>query len=310
MQNKLEKTNPAIAILLATYNGSKFIDEFLRSLEAQSRSDFVVYIRDDGSNDDTLEIIDNHRALLKIEVIPSEKRVGAAKSFFELMEKSSKKHLFYLFADQDDWWYPDKVARATKFLADVVDEVALYCSRLEYVDSNLNHLAYSRRPHLFSLKNAVVENIATGCTVGITGKVIDEVLAARPYDYVMHDWWLYMYCSAKGRVLYDPDASIKYRQHGGNAIGAATTMLDDFNRRWTRFITNRGGAHPLSKQAKAFLACYGDALSPNDRSILERVVSGTRSTLSRWSLFLHPPVARQLKIDSLAMRLLFLLGRY
>ncbi|CAH0343192.1 glycosyltransferase family 2 protein [Rhizobium sp. CECT 9324] len=298
-----------VAILLATYNGSAYLEEFLESLCMQSFRQFRVYVRDDGSTDNTLDLIAGYKGRLDIQLIASEQRLGAAKSFFELLRRAPG-HQYYMFADQDDYWYPNKIARVVSAMEGCTEEIVLYCSRLEYVDSQLRHLSYSRRPRLLSFENAVVENIATGCTVAIKSVVIGEVLAREPYDVVMHDWWLYMYCSAFGRIIYDPEASIKYRQHGGNAIGAAVGPIDDFRRRWRRYITQGGGVHPLSRQAQAFLECYKSKLSRSHRSILERVVDGKKTWKARVSLFLSPPVSRQSRIDSFIMRFLFLLGRY
>lgn len=305
----LEVSQCPVAVLLATYNGSEYIEEFLESLCMQSFRQFRIYVRDDGSTDNTLSLIALYAGRLDIRVIGSGQRLGAAKSFLELLRQTPG-HLYYMFADQDDYWYSDKIARVVSAMEGRCSEVVLYCSRLEYVDSQLKHLGYSRLPRLLSFQNAVVENIATGCTVAITRAVVDEVLIREPYDVVMHDWWLYMYCSAFGRVVYDPEASIKYRQHGNNVIGAATGPIDDFRRRWRRYVTEAGGVHPMSRQARAFLECYHNKLSSSDRSILERVVDGKKTFTARLRLFLSPPVLRQSKIDSFIMRFLFLLGRY
>lgn len=304
------KKNAQAAVLLATYNGSKYLPAFLDSLCQQSFKDFCVYVRDDGSSDETLDIIKSYLSKLDLRLLQSSERLGPAKGFLQIMREADTRHSCYLLADQDDFWYEDKIQRAFLALADQRDKVVLYCSRLEYVDKDLQHIGFSRTPRVFTFENALVENVATGCTVGISQRLCAEIVASNPFDVIMHDWWLYMYCTAFGHVIYDPKASIKYRQHGNNAIGAATSPWDDFHRRWVRFRRREGGVHRLSLQAKAFLFCYREGLRPEYCEIIERLTTGTRSPLARMWLALYPPVHRQRLMDTFLLRCLFLLGRY
>ncbi len=298
------------AILLATYNGGKYIRAFLDSLCDQTYRDFCIYVRDDGSTDDTLAIVDEYAARLNLRVLPSENRLGPAKGFFKIMEEASRDHLYYLLADQDDVWYADKVERVVNALRGHEEEVLFYCSRLEYVDENLQHLALSPLPRLLSLENALVENIAVGCTVGFTRRLRRDVLARRPEDFIMHDWWLYIYATAFGKVVYDAEPSIKYRQHGNNTIGVATSFAEDFRRRWRRFKKQEGGVYRLSRQARDFLDCYGQALQPGQRKLFETLTQNNRKFMNRLRLAIWPPVARQKHMDTLILRLIFLIGRY
>jgi len=123
-----------VAILLATYNGSEYIREFLESLIAQTYADFKLIVRDDGSTDDTLEIIRSHSSGIKLDFIETNVRLGPAKSFFELLTQAPDDFDFYFFADQDDYWHKSKVERAVNKLSAENENIALYCSRLEYVD--------------------------------------------------------------------------------------------------------------------------------------------------------------------------------
>ena len=298
------------AILLATYNGAKYIREFLDSLRAQSYADFCIYVRDDGSTDGTLSIIEEYASRLKIRVLPSVERLGPAKGFFKIMEEASPDHLYYLLADQDDYWYADKVERVVRALRGHEDEVLFYCSRLEYVDEHLQHLALSPIPRLLSLENSLVENVAVGCTVGFTRRMRSDVLAKRPEDFIMHDWWLYIYATAFGTVVYDAKPSIKYRQHGNNTIGVATSFVEDFKRRWKRFRKQEGGVYRLSRQTKDFLDCYGVNLQPQQRKLLETLTKNRDGLMHRLRLAIAPPVARQKRTDTLILRLIFLIGRY
>lgn len=304
------QTNSRVAILLATYNGALYIREFLDSLCSQSFNDFCVYVRDDGSRDSTQDILNEYSSKLSIRLLPSQGRLGPAKGFFRILEEAGDGHECYMFADQDDYWYADKVERAAVALQNHQDEILLYCSRLEYVDEHLRHLKYSRIPRLLVLENAAVENVATGCTVAITPRVRKEVLAAKPYGFIMHDWWFYLFCTAFGRVIYDVMPSIKYRQHSSNTIGAATGALEDFLRRWARFVRRDGGVHLLSRQIRAFLDCHGGALAPCKRRLLNMLDVENVHMFTRVRMAIRPPFARQSRLDTFVLRFLFLIGRY
>lgn len=299
-----------VAVLLATYNGAKYLPDFLDSLCQQSFKDFRVYVRDDGSTDETAGIIQSYRSKLNLRLLQSNERLGPAKGFLQIMREADARHDCYLLADQDDFWYEDKIQRAFLALMNQKDKTTLYCSRLEYVDESLRHIGFSRPPRFLSFENALVENVATGCTVAISQRLCAEIVASEPFDVIMHDWWLYMYSTAFGEVIYDPNASIKYRQHGNNAIGAATSLWDDFHRRWVRFRRREGGVHRLSRQSKAFKYCYGAKLRPEYCKIIDRLIRGTQSLTDRFWLALRPPVYRQRRMDTLLLRCLFLLGRY
>lgn len=298
------------AILLATYNGARYLPEFLDSLCAQTFQDFCLYARDDQSTDDTLRILSSYADRLAIHLLPSHERLGAAGSFFQLIESAAAGHEYYLLADQDDVWLTDKIERAVAALRGHADDILLYCTRTEYVDARLQHLGFSPIPRVIAFSNAVVENIATGCTIAFTRRLRREVLTPRPHGFTIHDWWLYMFGAAFGTVIYDARPSLKYRQHGNNTIGVPSGLWSDFRRRWKRFVKRDGGIHLLSRQAAAFLACYGARMKPADRRVLLQLHSGVSNARDRLSLALHPPVLRQSRMDTWIMRLLFLIGRY
>lgn len=298
-----------IAILLATFNGEQYLGEFLESLCSQTTRDFQIFARDDGSTDSTVAILDEYSRRLPIRILTSDGRLGPALGFLRILEEAGDQFDCYLFADQDDYWYHDKVARAKAALAEHVDHVALYCTRLEYVDDRLNHLKYSRIPRMLSLENAAVENVVTGCTAAITNRTRKEILAAKPTDLVMHDWWLYLYCVSFGRVIYDPAPSIKYRQHQGNVFGAATNALDDILRRLARFANRRkSGEHLLCRQISAFLNCHANRLTPPQRTLLNSLVVGRTTFSKRLELAIRQPFSRQSHIDTFILRFMFLFG--
>jgi glycosyltransferase involved in cell wall biosynthesis len=305
-----------VAILLATYNGSKYIREFLDSLVAQTYTDFKLMVRDDGSTDETLEIIHSYVHKIKIAFIEANVRLGPANSFFELLMHTDNNFDFYFFADQDDYWQNSKIERAVDKLSAKKEQIALYCSRLEYVDDNLAHIKYSRIPKAIAFENALVENIAIGCTVALTQSARQLIIENPPCPVIMqnwwfyHDWWAYIVIVTFGTVIYDAFPSIKYRQHDNNSLGAATNIFQDLYRRIKRFIKNDSGIFGLATQAKEFKRCFSWMLKDNQLDLLENIIDGKDNIIKRFKLAFASRLIRQRYFDTFILRALFLIGRF
>lgn len=303
-------TRHKAAVLLATYNGSDYIREFLDSLVAQTYTDYKLIVRDDGSTDNTLEIIRSFLPGIDCEFIEANVRLGPAKSFFELLTRADDDFDFYFFADQDDYWHESKVERAIDKLSAEKEKVALYCSQLEYVDENLVHIKYSRVPKVFALENALVENIATGCSVALTRSARRLIVENPPSRIIMHDWWFYIVIVAFGKVIYDGFPSIKYRQHSNNTLGAATNIFEDFERRLNRFIKSDGGIFGLATQAMEFKRCFSWLLSGKQLELVDSIIDAKIHIVKRLRLALFSRFIRQRWGDTLILRILFMLGRF
>lgn len=299
-----------VAILLATYNGEKHLREFLDSLALQTYRSFRVFVRDDGSTDGTLNIIEQYSSSLNVVFIPSSERLGPARSFLKLLAEAGGSFDYYFFADQDDVWFPDKVERALGRLAGAHGQPELYCSRLELVDSELNHISFTRLPRVVSLNNALVENIATGCTVAINSAARNIITQRTPSIVYMHDWWAYLVISCFGSVVCDDYVSIKYRQHGSNVVGLAINPYQDFRRRLERFLKKGSdGVFGVSDQAKEFLCCYEDRLTEQQVELVQRLTN-KGGIFGRVRLSCSSSFVRQKRLDTLILRTLFLLGRF
>jgi hypothetical protein len=154
-------------------------------------------------------------------------QIGITSSFMHLLSNTPDEASFFAFCDQDDVWLPDKVTRAVKFFEPVsTTEAGLYCARQMLVDENLSSLGlspnFNREP---GLGNALVQNIATGCTIMMNREARRHMIGAAAPQGTLHDHWTYLVVSAvAGRVFFDHDPSILYRQHGRNAVGSQATI--------------------------------------------------------------------------------------
>lgn len=226
----MEKIENDIAILLATFNGEKYLDKLLDSLLSQSYQNFTVYIRDDGSDDNTLQIINDYcrNNKGKFFVIDDPiKHKGAAKSFMWLLTSIDAK--YYMFCDQDDIWLNRKVEITYNKMKET-EQLSLNLpiiihTDLMVVDMNLNtiHPSYFKAYGLERTMNKSygwkIRNGITGCTVMINNKV-KSISIPYPEYALMHDSWISVTTRLNnGVVRYIDQATILYRQHGNNAVG-------------------------------------------------------------------------------------------
>ncbi len=218
-----------IAILLSTFNGARYLPAQLDSLLAQTEQGWELCWRDDGSTDGTIALLQAFAAGAgqgRCRQIETDARRGITASFMHLL-RSAPPLASIAFADQDDVWLPEKLARGVNRLTEVpTDLPALYCARQVLVDEELRRLRLSSpitRPPVFPA--SLTQNIATGCTVMLNQAAVRLIAGSEPPLGSLHDWWCYLVVSAwGGPILVDEVPTVLYRQHGGNAVGAPSTL--------------------------------------------------------------------------------------
>ena len=181
---------------------------------------------------------------------------------------------------------------------------------LELVDEQLNPIGMTAIPRATGFGNALVENICVGCTIVLNRPAIDLLCQHLPRNILVHDWWCYLVFSCFGQIVFDPEASIRYRQHCGNVFGAAKGKLDRLNRNFKRFAGGGEGRNWQSDQAAIFLATFGDRIPVAEQRIVRRFVEAKSNWWRRVGLVLSRNVWRQKMFDDLAWRMLALLNRY
>lgn len=215
-----------IAILLATYNGAKYIEEQLESLESQLFKDFEVYVHEDFSTDATLDIIKNFakRSSMQIHILEDVEKRGAMKSFFWLLEQVEAS--YYMFCDQDDVWLPFKVSESFDKIRELETlnpgKPVMVHTDLRIVDRDLQTIHSSFWGYAgFNVDlqrkfgYACTNNVFTGCTMIINAECRSKSLPYHPKS-PMHDWWIGLIATKYGAVDNIKKATILYRQHGSN----------------------------------------------------------------------------------------------
>lgn len=237
-----------ISILMATYNGEKYLREQIDSILAQTEQNWILYIRDDGSTDSTPQIIHEYAMNYPGMIIPVHDALGSQgciHNFMALLKYAQSD--YYMFCDQDDIWLPGKAEKSLKAMKAAEKELTKrvpVCvhTDLEVVDENGQQLHPSFVEKLgldaqgATFASLIYSNVVTGCTVMINQamkKLLDEV----PQSCMMHDQWVGLLAEGCGKRVYLPEATIRYRQHGDNVMGAnSRTFVDKLGK-----ILNIGG---------------------------------------------------------------------
>ncbi|GGX70551.1 glycosyl transferase [Tateyamaria omphalii] len=220
-----------VHILMAVFNGADHLQGQLDSFDAQTHSDWHLIASDDGSQDDSTDILRKYaQGERAVDVLHGPCLGGAANFMFLLRHLATKQPVAgcIAFADQDDKWLPHKLARALDHLEGTDPErPALYCSRSLIAGPDLSAPRLSApRPKPPGFRNALVQNIAGGNTIVLNRAASALVLKAAPHvdEVVVHDWWVYqLVTGAGGVVLHDDEPGLLYRQHDANQIGANDT---------------------------------------------------------------------------------------
>ncbi len=292
-------TAPVIDILLATYNGTHYLDDLLDSLLRQTDPGWRLLARDDGSDDATGAILERFRAAHadKVAVIDDGRgNLGAVGNFSALMAASTADYV--MFCDQDDVWLPSKTARLRSAMQALEarhggDTPLLVHCDLRVVDQDLHEIAPSfwRYQDLDAEKGAalnrlLVRNLVTGCAM-MMNRPLKELVEPIPSEAIMHDWWVALMAAACGRIGCLSEALVLYRQHGGNAIGAGRPSLPALARKLAlsggaMYCRNKQALADSQGQAAALLRSRGDAMAAGAGRIVTRYASlSERGPLTR-----------------------------
>ncbi len=300
-----------MTVLLSTYNGERCLPDLMDSLLAQTRLPDRILVRDDGSTDGTLEVLSAYRERFPGLTYYAGSNLGARESFFNLLVRAAGPEEpasdMYALCDQDDRWLPERLARSVASIEILLSESGegeaipvLACGRPRLVGPDFEPIEETRRFILPSpsFGNALVENICIGCTASFNRALLEQITAAGvPETAVMHDWWLYLFAAGCGKVLYDPEPAVLYRQHGGNAIGMSATTTGHQLGRARRYLAARGRSL-LAAQTTSFLQCFGERLSGEDRSLAERFAYHQHAFIDRLALARNRTLRRQARVTT------------
>lgn len=266
-----------VNILMSTYNGQRFLAEQIRSIQEQSYTDWTLFIRDDGSSDNTKEMLKDFECQdSRIHLIDSDKsdNLGVIKSFHKLVNHDRAD--YYFFSDQDDVWLPNKLELSLKEAQNypAVHPLMVYMD-LKVVNQDLEimteSMVKSQSHHANTeLVQELTENTVTGGVAMINHHLAEMWQVTE--DILMHDWYLALLASAFGNLVFIDQPGELYRQHSDNVLGART--LSKRFKKWIRphilFTVYWDLIKNSQKQARHLLQM---PLSQSNRELIEAFVT-------------------------------------
>lgn len=268
-------SNVQITVLMSTYNGEKYLREQLDSIISQRLPDGLdlkISVRDDGSKDSTIKILEEYveksGGILSYSV---GENLGPERSFYQLVRDNVDAD-YYAFSDQDDVWFEDKLARGiTAIEAENAKDLPItYSSNATVVDDKLKPLGVIRDiAPLTDLAHVLIYTVSTGCTVVFNAAARREFVKNDTNAIVlnMHDRLLDLLTALFGKIIFDPKPSMYYRQHGNNVCGEQSVgRFRSFFKRAKRFLESKDCSR--SENCKMLLRLYGDRLTEEQKRLL------------------------------------------
>jgi len=219
-----------IDILMATYNGEKYLKAQIDSILNQSFSDFRLLISDDVSTDKTREILDEYvKKDKRIVVFLQKKNLGVVQNFEFLMKKVENE--YFMFSDQDDIWQKDKIKNSIDKMQET--DADLVYTDLQVVSGNLNSLnvlsnsfwklkKFDKKVKKYNnFVSLYLNNYITGCTMLVKSEWLDKILPLpKKSEFILHDYWTALVVSQFGKMIYIEEPQVRYRQHADNNVGS------------------------------------------------------------------------------------------
>lgn len=263
-----------VVILVAVYNGGKYLEELVESLISQTYKNIKIVLSDDGSTDNSTELIETlAKKDARIERYRSGEKFGSAAMHFMHLIKAFQDEEYVCLCDQDDVWKPDKVEKTLKAMCDGEKGARLVHTDAHVTDVGLNIINESFHS-FFSMKNELsfserlVENNVQGSSAMLNRELM-RIVSGYDRRVIMHDWFIALCASAAGDIKYLPERTFFYRQHGENVVGASEKP-QSISYILKRIKTDVSGDIIKGRhQAALVLELAGEKMSENDRAAAE-----------------------------------------
>ena len=265
--------NTSVAVMMSSYNGELYIEEQLKSILDQTGVDVYLYIRDDGSSDKTIQILQKYSMLDNVN-IEIGRHLGVGISFMELLCSVPQNYDYYAFSDQDDIWENDKLITAVRCLREEKG-CALYASNLECVDANNNSIGMLYGSDMlrdWSLFSVILSGRCYGCTQVFNRELLLVVRSRQPSNRFLktrlHDTWVSVSAAATGKIIFDMESHIRYRRHGNNYSTINSERVDVWKSRFSKLI-HEEKRNPRSKTASEVVKIYPEYVKKDrDRDMI------------------------------------------
>lgn len=272
-----------VNVLLSSYNGEKYIEEQILSIINQKDVKVVLHVRDDGSTDSTVRILEKHLKSNNIQKLCRGVNLGYAMSFNTLLEKYDRECDYVAFSDQDDYWRPDKLSSALNMLECSKNRYKLYFSNLDFVNENLEFIKRKKFNNLHRFGSAFTRHNVAGCTMVFNSELANVSIISIPnIKEISHDAWTFIVCNwINGEITHDQNSYIFYRQHSNNVTNARKGLFIRIKREKQNIRRNVTKRYKVCEILLNELKNYG---TDENYKIIEKYLAYRRGRISRWSM--------------------------
>ncbi len=299
-----------VQVLLSSFNGEKYLPEQIESILRQEDVEVSLLIRDDGSSDNTVKIINYYKKKYDNIKLVSGNNVGWRESFLELIARSGESD-YYAFSDQDDIWLSNKLARAVQQIERLKTEgkktsrPILYQSISKYVDEDLNvipiHIVYEEPK---CMNDALLNSWAQGCNMVFNRELRDLLLMHKPSSKCAHDMWVYLVAYFFGTIIFDKHPFILYRQHKDNITGGGA-----IKRNYMVSVKSLLEGKLYVNYGEELYKGYRNLMNPAQLSLTEKWALYRKSMKYKRELLKDKTVRRQSILGTAGLKTMILLSR-
>lgn len=306
--------NKSVLVLISTYNGEKYLKEQLLSIFSQQEVNVHLLIRDDGSFDMTLKILNEFALEYSNITVLYEENVGCAMSYNRLMSyslNSLPQYNYYAFCDQDDIWDDDKLICAINYLEEKNENpLRLYTSSYRVVDNQMKFKYIQSFNYKHTLGEALMMLNTLGCTMVFTKSLMEQAVKigkVEEYNFLTspnHDGWLYLTAMVlNSYIYYDNESHINYRQHENNVVGATASSPVS---RIKRILKSKGSK---SLWASALLRTFNQ-IDKRNENILSLNANYKDSIKKKWKLVCSSEMKTNSTLINVVYRILVIFNWY
>lgn len=292
-----------VNVLVSTYNGEKYIEEQLNSILEQTYPNVKIYVRDDGSNDQTVTILRQYQEREQITLYEG-KNVGFGSSFLQLLLLAEEGD-YWAFCDQDDIWDVHKIANAFKRLEAMPDnEPNMYFHNFLLADESMNVLGtYHNRIPNYSFQMAITECLHMGFATVINRELRALMLKGNIMALPSHDWWAELIAVEFGNIYTDDYIGAKHRRLDSSLSSSGLTSRV----KW--FFGALKGNSEINELARQFYDIFGDEMQQRDKKVLSWFVSEQYSFVKSLKKAFYIGRWRTSLVSELVVRCLMLIGK-
>lgn len=297
-----------VTVIMSSYNGSSFIERQIKSIYNQKDVSINCFIRDDGSSDNTLQILTElQKEYANLSFIVGD-NVGWEKSFLIALILAPQAD-YYAFADQDDIWFDNKIINGLNQLAQYPDNevVMFHCNKIS-VNGDLTPLSHQikRLSRPINRQNAVVQEYAQGCSIIFNNAAKNLLTRRLPIEKIAHDFWVGLVCFMFGHVIYDCNPYFYHINYGNNASGEGH-LLKSWQKRWRMFWGTKNVYYLPSLDLLS--DAYVDLLTDEDKIFLQQTLDYKINIRSKLNLLFSLKFRRASLLGTLSLKCAIVFNR-